>query len=57
LFFDSKTTNAFSEPAGLKELETKLTRMLEGSSLALKLLEISNEVAPWSGRIQIIRNS
>jgi hypothetical protein len=57
LFFDSKTTNAFCEPSERKDLETKLSKILEGSSLALKLLEISNEVAPWSGRIQIIRNS
>jgi hypothetical protein len=57
LFFDSKNTNAFCEPSERKDLETKLSKILEGSSLALKLLEISNEVAPWSGRIQIIRNS
>jgi hypothetical protein len=57
LYFDSKATNAFCEPSDLKELEAKLSKTLEGSSLVLKLLEISNEVAPWSGRIQIIRNS
>lgn len=57
VFFDSKIANAFCEPAHLKELETKLSRMLNGSLLVVKLLEISNEVAPWSGRIQIIRNS
>ena len=57
LYFDSKTTNAFCEPPDRRELETKLSKILEDSTLVLKLLEISNEVAPWSGRIQIIRNS
>lgn len=57
LFFDSQFKNAFCAPNDQKELEFKLTRMLNDSPLVLKLLEISNEVAPWSGRIQIIRNS
>lgn len=57
LYFDSKKVDAFCEREEQNTLEAKLSTMLESSPLLLKLLEIGNEVAPWSGRIQIFRNS
>lgn len=57
LYFDSKSKNAFCEPGRWKELEQTLSKALNELPLLTKLVEMTNELAPWSGRIQIIRNS
>ncbi len=53
LYFDSKAKDAFGDT---KALLSAILALLQEGSLVEKLLEISSEVAPWSGRIQIYRN-
>jgi Sec-independent protein translocase protein TatA len=57
IYFDSKQKDAFCDPEKSKELENGLVKMLGETQLLVRLLEISNEVAPWSGRIQFLGNS
>jgi hypothetical protein len=57
IFFYSKMVNAFGDEASREKTLKDIEAVLEGSPLVSKLLEISHEVAPWSGRIQIFRNS
>jgi hypothetical protein len=57
IFFDSKLANAFGDEAVKENALKAVQAMLEQSPLLPKLLEISHEVAPRSGRIQIFRNS
>jgi len=57
IFFDSKLVNGFGDEAAREKALKAIEAMLVNSPLLPKLLEISHEVAPWSGRIQIFRNS
>lgn len=57
VFFDSKTKNAFGDKEAMKRELREIGEVLDQSPILRKLLEISSEVAPWSGRIQIFRNS
>jgi hypothetical protein len=57
VFFYSRETNAFSNDSTRENTLKAIERVLEQSMLLRKLLEISHEVAPWSGRVQIFRNS
>jgi hypothetical protein len=57
VFFDSKGTSAFGDSEKSKDTLEKIEAVLTKSRLMRKLLEISHEVAPWSGRIEIFRNS
>jgi hypothetical protein len=53
LYFDSKKESAFGDTETLKK---KIGDLLENAELVKKLLEISREVAPWSGRIEFFKN-
>jgi Sec-independent protein translocase protein TatA len=57
IFFYSRETNAFGSDSTREKTLNAIEGVLEQSSLLGKLLEISHEVAPWSGRVQIFRNS
>ena len=57
LYFDSKLKNAFCEPGHWKELEQTISNALNEMPLLTKLVEMTNELGPLSGRIQNIRNS
>lgn len=57
VFFYSRQTNAFGDDPTHESTLKAIEGVLEQSLLLRKLLEISDEVAPWSGRIQIFRNS
>ncbi len=57
IFFYSKLINAFGNEFEREKALKGIEAMLQNCSLLPKLLEISHEVAPWSGRIQIFRNS
>ena len=57
IFFYSKGVNAFGDDAERKKALKGIETMLQTCPLLPKLLEISHELAPWSGRIQIFRNS
>jgi hypothetical protein len=57
VFFYSKESNAFGDQLVRERKLRAIQGVLEEAPLVQKLLEISHEVAPWSGRIQIFRNS
>jgi hypothetical protein len=57
IFFYSKEVNAFGDNDELKVKHERIEAILDGSRLTKQLLEISNEVASWSGRIQVFKNS
>ncbi|WP_340667731.1 hypothetical protein [Bradyrhizobium ottawaense] len=57
VFFYSKQLNAFGDNVARERALTEIKVMLEQSALVTKLLEINDEIASWSGRIQIFRNS
>ena len=57
LYFDSKLPDAFGDRSVMDALAASLAKNLKRSELASKLLEINSETAPWSGRIQIVKNS
>jgi len=57
LYFDSKLPDAFGDRQTMDNLAQSLATELKHSKLAAELLEINRETAPWSGRIQIFRNS
>lgn len=57
VFFYSRKMNAFGNDSTRENRLKAIESVLEQSLLLRKLLEISHEVAPWSGRVQIFRNS
>ena len=57
VFFYSKGVNAFGSETEKKSALKVIETMLQTCPLLPKLLDISHEVAPWSGRIQIFRNT
>jgi hypothetical protein len=57
IFFYSRKLNAFGDDVAREKTLKEIEGVLERSLLLRKLLDISHEVAPWSGRIQIFRNS
>lgn len=57
VFFYSREMNAFGNESNRENTLKAIEDVLEQSLLLRKLLEISHEVAPWSGRVQIFRNS
>jgi len=57
IFFYSKELNGFGDDSARERALKEIEVLLERSPLVSKLLEISREIASWSGRIQIFRNS
>jgi hypothetical protein len=57
VYFDSKSKEVFGDRDHMGGIRKALIEALNDSPLIDSLLEITNETAPWSGRIQIYRNS
>ena len=57
IFFYSKEVDAFGKEELQRELLNKIEGVLDQNGLKSKLLEVSRDVAPWSGRIQVFKNS
>lgn len=57
IYFDSKETNAFGSSIEAKQTLDRIVSMLTSVELSDRLLEISNELQPWAGGIEIFRGS